>query len=179
MKNFFKKLTGLDKVEAQKAEVESEKMELLKKKDPKAYATKKKQPWVSVLDVKVNQENVRNGFFEMDWNEYFMLCFIDAIMYNYAAIRSRPKYKFILKKLINLVGFKKKSKTVKFTTLKLSEFLQLNVEAKNSINWSLRKPHLDIVTKNKRYIKVDEIIKYLKRCSIYDWIFRISGDVGL
>ena len=72
MKNFIKKLTGLDKVEAEKAAVESEKMELLKKKDPKAYATKKKQPWVSVLDVKVNQENVRNGFFEMDWNEYFI-----------------------------------------------------------------------------------------------------------
>jgi hypothetical protein len=72
MKEFFKKLTGLDKVEAEKAAVESEKMELLKKKDPKAYATKKKQPWVSVLDVKVNQENVRNGFFEMDWNEYFI-----------------------------------------------------------------------------------------------------------
>ena len=72
MKEFFKKLTGLDKVEAEKAAVESEKMELLKKKDPKAYATKKKQPWVSVLDVKVNKENVRNGFFEMDWNEYFI-----------------------------------------------------------------------------------------------------------
>ena len=72
MKEFFKKLTGLDKVEAEKAAVESEKMELLKKKDPKAYATKKKQPWISVLDVKVNQENVRNGFFEMDWNEYFI-----------------------------------------------------------------------------------------------------------
>ena len=72
MKDFLKKLTGLDKVEAEKAAVESEKMELLKKKDPKAYATKKKQPWVSVLDVKVNQENVRNGFFEMDWNEYFI-----------------------------------------------------------------------------------------------------------
>jgi hypothetical protein len=72
MKDFLKKLTGLDKVEAEKAAVESEKMELLKKKDPKAYATKKKQPWISVLDVKVNQENVRNGFFEMDWNEYFI-----------------------------------------------------------------------------------------------------------
>jgi len=72
MKEFFKKLTGLDKVEAEKAAVESEKMKLLKKKDPKAYATKKKEPWVSVLDVKVNQENVRNGFFEMDWNEYFI-----------------------------------------------------------------------------------------------------------
>ena len=72
MKEFFKKLTGLDKVEAEKAAVESEKMELLKKKDPKEYATRKKEPWVSVLDVKVNKDNVRNGFFEMDWNEYFI-----------------------------------------------------------------------------------------------------------
>ena len=72
MKEFFKKLTGLDKVEAEKAAVESEKMELLKKKDPKEYATRRKEPWVSVLDVKVNRDNVRNGFFEMDWNEYFI-----------------------------------------------------------------------------------------------------------
>jgi hypothetical protein len=72
MKEFFKKLTGLDKVEAEKAAVESEKMELLKKKDPKEYATRRKEPWVSVLDVKVNKDNVRNGFFEMDWNEYFI-----------------------------------------------------------------------------------------------------------
>ena len=72
MKEFFKKITGLDKVEAEKAAVESEKMELLKKKDPKEYATRRKEPWVSVLDVKVNKDNVRNGFFEMDWNEYFI-----------------------------------------------------------------------------------------------------------
>lgn len=76
MKQFFKKLTGLDKEEAriaeEKARVETEAMELLKKKDPKAYATKRKEPWVSVLDVKVNKDNVRNGFFELDWNEYFI-----------------------------------------------------------------------------------------------------------
>ena len=72
MKEFFKKITGLDKVEAEKAAVESEKMKLLKKKDPKEYATRRKEPWVSVLDVKVNKDNVRNGFFEMDWNEYFI-----------------------------------------------------------------------------------------------------------
>jgi hypothetical protein len=76
MKNFLKKLTGLDKEEAriaeEKARVEEESLEVLKKKDPKAYATKKKEPWVSVLDVKVNQDNVRNGFFELDWNEYFI-----------------------------------------------------------------------------------------------------------
>lgn len=76
MKQFFKKLTGLDKEEAriaeEKARVETEAMEVLKKKDPKAYATKRKEPWVSVLDVKVNKDNVRNGFFELDWNEYFI-----------------------------------------------------------------------------------------------------------
>ena len=76
MKQFFKKITGLDKEEEriaeEKARVEEESMQVLKKKDPKAYATKRKEPWVSVLDVKVNKDNVRNGFFEMDWNEYFI-----------------------------------------------------------------------------------------------------------
>ena len=78
MKNFLKKLTGLDKVEAEKAAVESEKMALLKQRDPKAQHTRKKEPWVNVIDVKVNEENVRNGFFELDWNTYFIAQLIEA-----------------------------------------------------------------------------------------------------
>ena len=78
MKNFIKKITGLDKVEAQKVEVEAEKMELLKQRDPKDYHTRKKEPWVNVIDVKVNEENVRNGFFELDWNEYFIAQLVEA-----------------------------------------------------------------------------------------------------
>ena len=78
MKNFLKKLTGLDKVEAQKAEVEAEKLELLKQRDPKEYHTRKKEPWVNVIDVKVNEENVRNGFFELDWNKYFIAQLIES-----------------------------------------------------------------------------------------------------
>ena len=82
MKNFIKKLTGQDKVEAKLAEdvaqVEAEKMELLKQRDPKDYHTRKKEPWVNVIDVKVNEENVRNGFFELDWNEYFIAQLIEA-----------------------------------------------------------------------------------------------------
>ena len=78
MKNFIKKITGLDKVEAEKAKVESEKMELLKQRDPKDYHTRKKEPWVNVIDVKVNEENVRNGFFELDWNEYFIAQLVEA-----------------------------------------------------------------------------------------------------
>jgi hypothetical protein len=78
MKNFIKKITGLDKVEAEKAKVESEKMELLKQRDPKDYHTRKKEPWVNVIDVKVNEENVRNGFFELDWNGYFIAQLVEA-----------------------------------------------------------------------------------------------------
>lgn len=80
MSNWFKKLiekhTGVEKerqrVEEERKRLEAEEMELLKKKDPKEYATRRKEPWISVLDVKVNEENVRNGFFELDWNEYFI-----------------------------------------------------------------------------------------------------------
>mgnify|MGYP006193828395 FL=1 len=78
MKNFLKKITGLDKVEAQKAEVEAEKLELLKQRDPKEYHTRKKEPWVNVIDVKVNEENVRNGFFELDWNKYFIAQLVES-----------------------------------------------------------------------------------------------------
>ena len=33
----------------------------------------KKEPWVGVLNTHVNKENVQNGFFELDWNEYFIV----------------------------------------------------------------------------------------------------------
>jgi len=59
---------------------------LFKKQDPekpvvkqetplseKEIATANKEPWVSVLTTHVNKENIRNGFFELDWNEYFVL----------------------------------------------------------------------------------------------------------
>ena len=40
---------------------------------PKEQATANKEPWVAVLDTHVNKDNIRNGFFELDWNEYFVL----------------------------------------------------------------------------------------------------------
>lgn len=93
MKKWIKKITGIEAKEQELAIIEAaqlkriaeedeklkeQEMELLKKKDPKEYATRRKEPWISVLDVKVNQENVRNGFFEMDWNEYFIQELIQA-----------------------------------------------------------------------------------------------------
>jgi hypothetical protein len=39
----------------------------------KEIATAKKEPYIAVLDTHVNKDNIRNGFFELDWNEYFVL----------------------------------------------------------------------------------------------------------
>jgi len=87
-----KKLLGIDKIEqnlqkAQEAleearakQIEAEKaaqlaqeQEELAKLSPKERANRKKEPWVGVLNTHVNQENVRNGFFELDWNDHFVL----------------------------------------------------------------------------------------------------------
>ena len=88
----LKKLLGIDKIEkdlekarlaleeAQAKQLEAEKaaslaqeQEELAKLTPKDRATRKKEPWVGVLNTHVNSENVRNGFFELDWNEHFVL----------------------------------------------------------------------------------------------------------
>jgi hypothetical protein len=92
MKDFFKKITGIKQLEEEKIRLEEEKVRLeeekalaeaeavaarqaeeLAKLSPKDRATAKKEPWVAVLDTHVNKENIRNGFFELDWNEYFVL----------------------------------------------------------------------------------------------------------
>jgi hypothetical protein len=87
-----KRLLGIDKIEqdlhrAQEAleeakakQIEAEKatalaleQEELAKLTPKDRATRRKEPWVGVLNTHVNQDNIRNGFFELDWNEHFVL----------------------------------------------------------------------------------------------------------
>ena len=99
LQKYFKKMLGLDKLEAsiQKAEAdlkeanervakaeeaskkaaEAEKLALEQEEQakltPKERANRKKEPWVGVLNTHVNQDNIRNGFFELDWNEQFVL----------------------------------------------------------------------------------------------------------
>jgi hypothetical protein len=92
MKNFIKKLFGITEMEqaleetkrkiaeaeanmisAQKAEKLALEQEELAKLTPKERATRAKEPWVGVLNTHVNHDNIRNGFFELDWNEYFVL----------------------------------------------------------------------------------------------------------
>ena len=54
--------------ETRRAALEQEKQE----------ATKKGEPWVAVLDTQVNPDNIRNGFFELDWNNEFIEQLMDA-----------------------------------------------------------------------------------------------------
>jgi len=70
MKQWLKRITG---IEAKERELDEKENAVLAKTDPKALATKKQEPWVNVLDMQVNEENIRNGFFELDWNDYFIL----------------------------------------------------------------------------------------------------------
>ena len=82
MKQWLKKITGIEAEEKaiaeEKATLEEAAMKQLKARDPKEYATRRKEPWVNVLDVKVNEDNVRNGFFELDWNKYFIEQLLEA-----------------------------------------------------------------------------------------------------
>jgi hypothetical protein len=92
MKKFLKKLFGIDKIEesielikkvkeAKEAElVQAEEAakraleeEAIAKMTPKERATHRGEPWVGVLETHINKENVRNGFFELDWNEEFIV----------------------------------------------------------------------------------------------------------
>jgi hypothetical protein len=92
MNKFIEKLFGIDKIKAQTeaslkqaedamevakqattaAEL-AQKAEETAKMTPKERATARGEPWVAVLDTHVNKDNIRNGFFELDWNAEFVV----------------------------------------------------------------------------------------------------------
>jgi hypothetical protein len=92
MRKFIEKLFGIDKLRSQ-TEKSLEQAEAAKKVaedaiaaaerareaeetaklSPKDRATRLKEPWVGVLNTHVNKDNIRNGFFELDWNDEFVL----------------------------------------------------------------------------------------------------------
>ena len=92
IKNFAKKITGIQAIEDAKAQanaeaavakklaeqrlqeaIDAEEKAKVAKMTPKERATAMGEPWVAVLDTHVNKDNVRNGFFELDWNEHFIV----------------------------------------------------------------------------------------------------------
>lgn len=102
-KKLLEKITGIDKIKAKAAAEAAEALRLAKeaieatraadelrvaaeqsakkaaeeeaiaKMTPKERATAKGEPYVAVLDTHVNKDNIRNGFFELDWNDEFIL----------------------------------------------------------------------------------------------------------
>ena len=92
MRRFVEKLFGIDKIKAETAaavQLADESTKIAKdavaaaerakeaeetaKLNPKDRATKLKEPWVGVLNTHINKDNIRNGFFELDWNDHFVL----------------------------------------------------------------------------------------------------------
>ena len=67
--SFLTKILGLDKIKEINKAKDEEQNKLLSAKD---LATRKKQPWVGVIDTHINKDNVKNGFFELDWNDLFI-----------------------------------------------------------------------------------------------------------
>jgi len=85
IKNLFKKMLGIDKLEenlktlkdmeanAVASTAEAQLAEQAAKATPKERATLRGEPYVAVLDTHVNKDNIRNGFFELDWNDEFIV----------------------------------------------------------------------------------------------------------
>ena len=48
------------------------------KKSAKDIATEKKEPYVTVLSMDVDPDNLHAGAFELDWNEYFVARLVKA-----------------------------------------------------------------------------------------------------
>jgi len=92
MKKFLKRIFGISKMEEAIAEIqrlkEAKEVEIQRAEEaakraleeeaiarmtPKERATQRGEPWVGVIETHINKENVRNGFFELDWNEEFIV----------------------------------------------------------------------------------------------------------
>jgi hypothetical protein len=90
MKQFINRLFGLTKLREEKEELQiardkavaetalAQQAEELAKMTPKERATARGEPWVAVLETHINTENLKNGFFEIDWNDEFVLQLIQA-----------------------------------------------------------------------------------------------------
>jgi hypothetical protein len=84
MKQFVKRIFGITKLEEEKADLQiardkavaetvlAQQAEEQAKMTPKERATARGEPWVDVLETHVNKDNIRNGFFELDWNNEFI-----------------------------------------------------------------------------------------------------------
>ena len=74
-KKLVKLQTGVDETTKETTQEDIRREALNKEKEE---ATKAGEPWVAVLDTQVNPDNIRNGFFELDWNNEFIEQLLDV-----------------------------------------------------------------------------------------------------
>lgn len=65
---FFKKKKAEPKTEAPR----------VKKKTEKELATERGEPWVAILSMEIDPENMQQGSFELDWNDKFVANLVRA-----------------------------------------------------------------------------------------------------
>jgi len=64
---------SISKEEAQAAvKAAVKKAEVKKKKSPKEIATEKGEPWVNILSMDIDPDDIDSGAFELDWNDKFI-----------------------------------------------------------------------------------------------------------
>jgi len=75
---WWNKLVKSKKAEEPAVEKTTEELRREALEAEKQAATEAGEAWVAVLDTQVNPDNIKNGFFELDWNNEFIEQLLDA-----------------------------------------------------------------------------------------------------
>lgn len=82
------KVTPIRKARAKTATETAESKLKIKGKSPKELATAAGEPYVSIVSVELDPNNVGNGAFELDWNDKFIAQLVRA---GYQAMPNEPE----------------------------------------------------------------------------------------
>jgi hypothetical protein len=69
---------GIFDIFKKKKPVKAEPKEIKAKKTEKELATEKGEPWVAILSMDVDPDNLHQGAFELDWNDKFVANLVRA-----------------------------------------------------------------------------------------------------
>jgi hypothetical protein len=76
-KTVAKKVTPVKKAPVKKPAVDKPKL-VVKVKSEKELATKKGEPYIKILNVELDVDDIGNGAFELDWNDHFVAKLVKA-----------------------------------------------------------------------------------------------------
>lgn len=109
----------------------------------------------------INQVNIDNYYFSYLKKSVSTSLYTRISIIFIIHVLNKSK-KYVTRKLLI-----KKNNKFELKKISYREFLELKIERKNSFNWILRKPHLDIVTNNGKNKKIKNIIKHFKKNNNY------------